>query len=341
MTSLENVLKTVRFQKDERTPVIPQIFGHAAIHNKVPLNRYLRDGKTLAECQISSCEYYEGDAVFGLMDVNVECEALGAELIYREDNYPYIKRTPFEEGEAIPTSRPLDPKNDGRMPELLESIRTLRREMDNKVLVTSCLLGPFTLTTQLLGMERALYMIHDDRPKLMEWLRFATDIQRMYGVAQLKAGTQVPIIFDPSGTQDVLTPKLFCELEVPFLKELVAELKTNGAQAVWLHIAGPTNRILETYAKIGVDVANFDAVRPEEAMNALPNTCLDGNINTLSFVLDSPASIRKRSQDLVDSFRSRGGFILSSGCELPLESRPECIKAMIDAAKGDRDNATY
>ena len=35
---------------------------------------------------------------------------------------------------------------------------------------------------------------------------------------------------------------------------------------------------------------------------------------------------------LLGVFRDRGGFILSSGCEIPPESRPENVAAMVNAA---------
>jgi uroporphyrinogen decarboxylase len=34
-------------------------------------------------------------------------------------------------------------------------------------------------------------------------------------------------------------------------------------------------------------------------------------------------------------FEARGGFILSSGCEIPLEARPENVAAMVAAVQSD------
>jgi uroporphyrinogen decarboxylase len=336
MTPFELILRTVQFRPTDRVPVIPQIFGHAALCNNVTLDKYLKDGRMLADCQIRAMERYRSDAVFGLMDVNVESEALGSELVYREDNYPYIKRALLKDGFRTTGLELPDPKQDGRLPELLESISIMRKELDGKVLVTSCVLGPFTLVAQLLGMERALYMINDDENKFIELLRFATEVGKVCGTAQVKAGSQVPIVFDPSATQMVLTPALFKELEFHALKDLFGSLRAAGATGTWLHIAGRTTEILPYYADIGVTVGNFDSeVSPSGAMDALPKTCLDGNIRTLSFVLESPEAIKRKSQDLIHDFADRGGFILSSGCEIPLEARPDCIDAMVTAAKGD------
>ena len=320
-------------RKTDRVPVIPQVFGHAAFINRVPLNDYLKDGRVLAECQVNAMERYGYDAVFAMMDVNVEAEAMGARLVYREGLYPYIKY-PFLKADALPSNLVLpDPLNDGRMPEMLEAIHIMRRALDGKTLVTSALLGPLTTVCQLLGTETALFLLTDDRDQFARYLQFAKRLAIEYGAAQVKAGSQVPILFDPAASPAVVSPAMFREIEAPMLAEINAALMKAGASGTWLHIAGPTSKILPYLNDTGVAVVNFDYnVLPEDAMAALPNTCLDGNVKSLSFCLAEPKQVRAECVTLLKKFEGRGGFILSSGCEIPMEANPDCIKAMVDAA---------
>ena len=82
-------------------------------------------------------------------------------------------------------------------------------------------------------------------------------------------------------------------------------------------------------------IANFDyEVLPQDARSSLPDTCLDGNVRSLAFCFSSPKQIRKECEELLSFFESRGGYILSSGCEVPLEADPDCIRAMVGAATG-------
>jgi uroporphyrinogen decarboxylase len=55
-----------------------------------------------------------------------------------------------------------------------------------------------------------------------------------------------------------------------------------------------------------------------------------------SFVEGPPEAIAERSSRLLESFSDRGGFILSSGCEIPPEARPEAIDAMVASTRGGR-----
>ena len=102
----------------------------------------------------------------------------------------------------------------------------------------------------------------------------------------------------------------------------------------WLHTAGMAAPILPFYPQAGVELANIDfSVDPQYAMQSLPHTCLDGNIKTLAFVEATPAEIAAESSRLLTLFANRGGFILSSGCEIPPESKPENIAAMVLATR--------
>ena len=54
MNSLERIAAAVAFQTTDRVPVIAQVFGHAAALAGVPLDDYVRDGETLAGCQLAA-----------------------------------------------------------------------------------------------------------------------------------------------------------------------------------------------------------------------------------------------------------------------------------------------
>jgi uroporphyrinogen decarboxylase len=260
-------------------------------------------------------------------------------LRYPRDQYPVIERYALSQeadwdGLAIP-----DPKQAGRMPEMLKALAILRGELGDEVLVVGCILGPFTLATQLLGLERTLYLALDDPPRLAHLLDFATDVLIRFGQAQLQAGAHLPVVFDPAASPAVIPPSFFREFELPRLRRVFQALSEAGATANWLHIAGPAAPILPYYAKAGVDIADFDyMISAGEAMSRLPATCLDGNIKSLLFVEGSPADVETEAANLLRAFRDRGGFILSSGCEIPPEAKPENVAALVKAAGARVDN---
>ena len=337
MNSLERIKTAVGFGVPDRVPVIAQVFGHSAVLAGVELGRYLRDGKLLARCQMKALEQYGYDAVFALMDVNVETEAVGSTLTYRADEYPFVKTYALsQETQSEELSVP-DPYKAGRMPELLKAARILREEVGNDVLVVGCVLGPMTVTTQLLGIEKALYMAMDDPERFASLLDFSTEVIIKFGLAQIEAGVHLPVVFDPSGSPVVIPKQFFREFELPQLKKVFESFKKAGSAANWLHIAGPADPVLPFYPQAGVDIANFDyCVDPFDAQKALPKTCLDGNIAPVSFVEATPDVIATDAERLLDQFSDRGGYIMSSGCEIPPEAKPENIIAMVSAVRQKR-----
>ena len=132
-----------------------------------------------------------------------------------------------------------DPLRDGRMPEMLKALTILRHELRDEVAVIGCILGPFTLATQLLGLEHTLYLAIDDPPRLALLMDFATEVVIRFGLAQLQAGAHLPMVFDPSASPAVIPPSFFREFELPRLQRVFQALSEAGAVANWLHIAGP------------------------------------------------------------------------------------------------------
>jgi uroporphyrinogen decarboxylase len=334
MNSRERVLAAVQFKATDRVPVIAQVFGFAARYSRVPLEDYLRDGELLARCQLRAFEDFGYDAVFALMDAYVETEAIGSVLDYRANQYPVIGSWALTDAAALSTLKMPDPARAGRMPGLLAAIRSLRRQLGQEVPVVGCVLGPMTLATQLLGMEASLYLAIDAPEQFAQLLDFATDVAIRFGSEQLTAGADLPMVFEPSASPDVIPAQFYREFVLPRLFRLFSSLKQAGAPINWLHTAGPIDPVLPFYARMGVELANIDyCVDPRKAQQAVPGICLNGNLKPLSFVEAEAEEIYRQSTELLHQFAARGGFILSTGCEIPLEAKPENITAMVRAAR--------
>ena len=335
MNSLERIKAALAFAPSDRTPAVPQLFGHAAVLAGVALGDYLRDGSLLARCQLGALRRYGHDVVFAFMDLCVETEAVGSILQYREQQYPDVASYALAPGGDAAALAVPDPAVAGRMPELLRAAGILRGEVGDTVLVAGCVAGPMTLATQLLGIETALYLAADDPARFEKILDFAAAIAIRYGIAQIEAGVHLPIVFDPSASPAVVPPQFFRELLLPRLQRVFAAFRQAGALANWLNIAGPTAATLPYYPEAGADIANFDYyVEPQLAQQLLPHTCLDGNLKSLDFVEAQPEQIAAAAARLVSAFAARGGFLLASGCEIPPEAKPENIAALVAACRG-------
>ena len=335
MNSLDRITATLNCQQTDRPPVLPQIFGHAAVCNGVPLTDYLRDGEILARCQLAAQKLYGYDAFFVFMDVCMATEAAGSTLTYTPGQYPDVAVYALERDTDFSSLVIPDPQRAGRVPELLRAASIIREQAPDGLPVIGIVLGPMSLACQLLSMETALYLAIDEPEQFETLLDYCADVAIAFGLAQIKAGVHLPLIFEPVASPEVVPAQFFRELIGPRLKRIFGAFKKGGSMANWLHIAGQVQSILPQYPGIGVEIANFDyCVDPMTAQSLLPDTCLDGNLKSYDFVMGTPEMIKAESASLLRQFTDRGGFILSSGCEIPPEARPENIHALVQSVRG-------
>lgn len=332
MNGIERIQAAASFEATDRVPLVPVILGYAATLAGVPLERYLRDGEVLARCQVQAQRRYGYDVVFAFMDLSVETEAMGSTLKYHERQYPDIVSyalTP--EGVADRLVMP-DPHRSGRMPELLRAAGILRREVGDQALVVGAVTGPLTLATQLLGMEAALYFAADDPAGFERLLDHTTEAITRFGCAQIAAGAHVPMVFEPSASPVIVPPRFFSEFLLPRLQRVLAAFKAAGGMLNWVMITGPIEPILPYCAELGTDILHLDyCVDPVRAQEVLPRVCLAGNLKPLAFVTAAPEEIAAEARRLCSLFADRGGFLLSSGCEIPPESSAANVEALIAA----------
>jgi uroporphyrinogen decarboxylase len=336
MNSIERITAAVTFGQPDRVPVIPQIFGHSAILAGHTLLDYVQNGDTAADCQLRALARYDGDAVFAAIDVCIETEAIGGEIRFRPDIYPAVERPPLTPAQDFDHLVLPNPLQTARMPELLRMATRLREAVSDERLVVGIVQGPMTLALQFLGPETALYLAADEPGRFEQLLDFNTELALRWGLAQLQAGVHLPMVFEPAGCPEVVPAAFFREFIAPRLKHLFTAYRDAGAITKWLHIAGQSLPILPAYASLGVDIGNFDySVDPLQLQQALPkdSLCVDGNIKPLLFVEGTQEEVEAESLRLIRLFEKRGGFILSSGCEIPPEAKPANIQAMVQAAR--------
>jgi uroporphyrinogen decarboxylase len=335
LDSRQRIGRTLAFEPCDRAPVIAQVFAHAALASGRSVDAYLSSAAVAAACQIEAQAHYGYDAVFAVLDLTLEAEAAGGEVQSREGLYPSVSRPPFSPDDDFTRLAIPEPATAARLPLVLEMAGRLRRAYGDETVVTGLVQGPTTLAVQFLGMERALYLAADDPDRFLELLDYTAAVARAFGLAQLAAGAHLVLVFEPAACPEVVPPGLFREMIAPRLARLFTAFKQAGAIGNWLHIAGRTAAVLPRYAGLGADIGNFDyCVDAGALLGSLGDSrlCLDGNVKPLSFVTDDPADIEREAEKLLRLFDRRGGFILSSGCEIPPESREANVAAMVRCA---------
>ena len=131
-----------------------------------------------------------------------------------------------------------------------------------------------------------------------------------------------------------LSPRQFEKFALHDLRELSDYLIAHGVTPV-LHMDNdwtPLFRFFTDWPR-GKCIANLDGNSDiVEAKRVLGDVmCIMGDVPATLLKLGEPDEVRDYCRRLIDEVGAGGGFILSSGCDVPIDARPENVKAMIQS----------
>ncbi len=334
MTSYERMLLAIEGGVPDRLPIAPQLFGVSARLNGYAIRRYVTDGEVIAECQLRLRDEIGHDILFAFADLSVEAEAIGCLLRYEDDAYPAILEPALGHFCDIGTLQPPDPERNARMPVILDACTRLREAAGNECFVASCIMGPLSIAAQIMGIERFLYSLVDSPGDVVKVLDFAEKVSVDYGKALLRAGAHCIVVFDPVASPVVLPPSLFLRYEAPRLQKMYASFRAEGALVSWISIAGDTRKILPCFESLGINIATIDYGVPlSEAFSLLGNVAINGTVDTYFFVSGTPPEIKRIVKEGIMKAKGRNKYIVGSGCEVPIETCFENIRALVEAVE--------
>ena len=129
-----------------------------------------------------------------------------------------------------------------------------------------------------------------------------------------------------------LSPKQFEKFALDDLRELCDYLIAHGVTPV-LHMDNEWTPLFHFFADWppGKCVANLDGnsdiFQAKEMLGDV--MCIMGDVPASLLKLGEPEEVREYCRRLIDEVGAGGGFILRSGCDVPIDAKPENVEAMI------------
>ena len=193
-----------------------------------------------------------------------------------------------------------------------------------------------TLSMARSMMEFTCDLMEDPGP-IVDILRRFQPGADMATIGQVKAshGTRVGS-FAMRSSATFVSPAVFDEIVWPVMKESILRFHEAGlvyvlhADANW----GPMMKYFTELPKGCVHVELDGATDIEAAYDTLRGwQSIRGDVPAAMLAYDSVETVSAYCEKLIN-MGMRGGFMLGSGCEVPLNAKPENVKAMIDAVRG-------
>ena len=139
---------------------------------------------------------------------------------------------------------------------------------------------------------------------------------------------------DAYASSDLISPDMYRTFAHPYEKKVVEALAPTG-KPYSVHICGDTSAIVGDMGALGAQILELDwKVDMGTARQAVPDsTVLMGNINPSDpMCIGTPDQVRSCVQDVIHKTRGRG-LILSSGCALGANTKPENMAALVESAR--------
>lgn len=319
INSKERVMSCLDDQEVDRLPVInPTSIATQESCNILKINFkdvHLNADKMAALAAIGH-EKLGFDSIMPYFSVVQEAAAFGCEIDWgRGAEMPSMKTTVFTDPEQF--KMPGDFLNRLPIKTVIDAIKLLRRKLGNDVFIIGKVMGPWTLSYHLRGLEEFLIETITEPDKVKEFLHKFKNITIAFAEAQFDAGADIITLADHA-TADLISSTTYQEYLLPVHKEINRMFK--GKKFI-LHCCGNTLDRIGLFAEAGFPVFHFDSKNDiEQARKAAGSMKLTGCINNTDVLLNGTRQdVERQVKEIIE----KGIRLISPECAIPLKVKNE------------------
>jgi uroporphyrinogen decarboxylase len=335
MTPLERFSAYAQGRPMDRLPCVPIVGNTAARVIGVKVSEFRGNGQLIAKAQVAAYRRFGYDVIRILTDLYKQAEAVGAKVHYPDDETAYLAEPAIHTAGEIASLKIADPYKDGHLPHHLEAMHRAFELVGHEVPVNGALTGPLTTASFLIGTENLARLMLKSPAAVHDLCEIAFQGALAYAKAILATGCS-PSLTDAMCSTTVISPRQFKEFGFPYLKRLVDFLHGRN-KTVTLHICGKTQPIWEAMADTGADCLSIDNAADLTAAKLAVGSRVRimGNIPPSEIVLQgTPEQVKNAVRSCVlKAWDNPKGYIIASGCSLPVETPFSNIDAMLEAAR--------
>ncbi len=328
MTGKELVIAAIERRKVSRIPWVPFCGIHTASLMGKTATEYLKSSDLIVKGLNEAVKRYKPDGIPVIFDLQLEAEIFGCELNWSDDNPPAVVSHPIADGAKKLEDLKLPTASDGRIPVVVEALKTLRAQHPD-IALYGLITGPFTLALHLLGTE--IFMGMFDNPEgIKQTLDFCAEVGKRMSEIYIKNGCDVIAVVDPMTSQ--IGPDQFEEFcNAPSVK-VFEHIRSLGAKSSFF-VCGHAQNNIEAMCGTHCDSISIDENIPLDYVKDIcqrKKVAFGGNMKlTTVMLLGTP---EQNKQDAIECMDIGGfeGFILAPGCDMPYATPPANVEAIAE-----------
>ena len=325
MNGLKLIKKAIALQPVERVPWVPFVGVHGGFLTGVDAETYLKSADEVVKGVSKAIEEYNPDGIPVVFDLQIEAEILGCQLKWAAHNPPAVVSHPLAEGVSLSDLK-IPTKNDGRISVAVEATKKLRAKYPD-IALYGLITGPFTLALHLMGTD--IFMKLFEAPEeVVEVMEFCTKVGKKISEYFIDAGCDIIAVVDPMTSQ--IDPLTFETFVTPYCTEIFEYVRSREKLSSFF-VCGHAQQNIKAMCDCRPDNVSFDENIPLDFVKEIAlkkGISFGGNMKlTVVLLMGNEDDARENALECLD-MAGKIGFILAPGCDLPMNTPPENIKAV-------------
>lgn len=335
MTKKEIFLNALLGKKADRCPVF--CANQTATHEQMEaLQAFWPEAHYKAETMAILAEGAHSILGFDAVRVpfcqTIEAEALGCAIKDGGKNgVPSVAVHPYKVADVF--TFPDNFTKKGRIPEVVNAVKAIKKKVGNEVAVIGGVIGPFSIATSLLGVMDILMGAVVDSGTIKPWLDLAERASAEFAKALIDAGADVIVIEDMMASMDLTSPQIYKDLAGPWEKKLIDELSVPTI----LHICGKVNPLINDMIATGASAFSVDiSVDMKDIKEKIENSGktvkVVGGIDAVNTLFYGKGVESVKAQ--INESIKQGYDLIAPSCSIPPTTPMYKLLAMVEAVKG-------
>lgn len=334
----------------DRIPCVPFMGEFKCDLTGIRVWDFWHDPQKMADTEIAAFNRYGYDRIVIGPNTRGITEALGGRFVYPEKGLPYADRPLLWEGATGDTGasakacgygrlnemEPVDAKKNDRIRTFARAAEILAAEAGGIVPVEISIGGPFTIASNLRGVELLLRDCRKCPGEVHRLMRLITESQKSCIDMAAEYGFGIAMA-DPVANPALIGPKMYERFVYPYTRELTDYALLKTKERVSLHMCGKTYSIWKYLCQYELNELSLDNIidlgrAVSELGDRIP---IAGNVDPVEVVMNgSREEIERAVESCIETGRNaKRGFVLATGCDVPESTNPVKIDWMMEAVR--------
>jgi MtaA/CmuA family methyltransferase len=321
------LFKAFRNGKTKRTPWVPFVGCHGGKLIRVSADQYLRSSDLMIRGLTEAIARYQPDGIPVAFDLQIEAEALGCELKWNTNTPPAVVSHPLSNGKSF-KSLSIPTPSVGRIGMIMETAAKLKNKFP-EIGLYGLVTGPFTLGLHLLGTD-IFFKMMETPEEIHQLMEFTSQVGTRMSDYYMENGCDIIAIVDPMTSQ--IDPESFQQFVSGYVSPIFDHIRKNNRLSSFF-VCGHAQQNIEAMCRCRPDNISIDENIPLDYVKEQARKyqiSYGGNLKlTMVLLYGTREKTMKEALECMD-VGNRTGYILSPGCDLPMDTPFENLEAIAE-----------